>query len=122
MKKVKIVFWLLLLGVIVIVVAQNLDFFLKRYAVGIDIGLVSYHTPNLATAIYLLFFFFTGGLIVFLMGLSERFTSKKTIRELKDTIAAENKKVMDLEARLSAIQSGISQGHQVEKQPDSASL
>lgn len=56
MKKVKVIFGLLVLGAIVIIVTQNLDFFLHRYAIGIDIGLVSYHAPNLATVIYLLFF------------------------------------------------------------------
>jgi uncharacterized membrane protein YhiD involved in acid resistance len=94
MTKVKVIFGLLVLGAIVIIVTQNLDFFLHRYAIGIDIGLVSYHAPNLATVIYLLFFFFAGLLFALLMGLSERFRSRKAIRELNETLAAETKKVI----------------------------
>jgi hypothetical protein len=123
MKKVKIVFGLLVFGVIVIIVSQNLDFFFRRYAIGIDVGVASYHTPNLATVIYLLFFFFAGLMIAFLMGLSEKFRSKKIIRELNDTLALEKKKVMDLEAELAAIKGRVSQEYPIdaEKQPDIAS-
>jgi hypothetical protein len=109
MRKVKIVFGLLVLGVIVIIVSQNLDFFLRRYAIGVDIGLVSYHTPDFTTVIYLLFFFFAGLLIAFLMGLSERFRSRKSIRELTEALDAEKKKVVELDAKLASVQSGLTQ-------------
>ena len=120
MRKLKIVFGLLVLGVIVIIVSQNLDFFLQRYAIGIDIGLVSYHTPNLATVIYLLFFFFAGLLIALLMGLSEKFRSRKAIRELTETLAVETKKVIELEAKLVSAQVVQNQSHyaDMEKQTD----
>jgi hypothetical protein len=120
MKKVKIIFGLLVLGMIVIIVAQNLDFFLQRYAIGIDIGLVKYHTPNLTTIIYLLFFFFAGLLIAFLMGLSERFKSKKSIRELTEILAFEKKKVMEIEAKLASAGTGQRQDRyaDTEKQTD----
>jgi len=109
MRKVKIVFGLLVLGVIVIIVSQNLDFFLRRYAIGVDIGLVSYHTPDFTTVIYLLFFFFAGLMITFLMGLSERFRSRKSIRELTEALDAEKKKVVELDAKLVSVQSGLTQ-------------
>jgi hypothetical protein len=122
MKKLKVIFGLLVFGVIVIIVTQNLDFFLQRYAIGIDIGFVSYRTPNLATVIYLLFFFFVGLLIAFLMGLSEKFRSRKAIRELTETLAAETKKLMELEAKLVSAQAVQAQNHyvDVEKQTDTA--
>ncbi len=104
MKKIKILFGVLVVGAVIVVVAQNLDFFLQRYAIGFDIGLVKYQTPNLAVMIYLLFFFFAGLLIAFLMGLSEKFQSKKSIRELTEILAAEKKKNLELEAQLAAIQ------------------
>jgi hypothetical protein len=120
MKKLKVILGLLVLGVIVIIVTQNLDFFLQRYAIGIDIGLVSYHTPNLATVIYLLFFFFAGLLIALLMGLTEKFRSRKAIRELTETLAAETKKVIELEDKLSSAQVVQTQNHYagVENQTD----
>ena len=114
MKKVKIVFGLLVLGVIVIVVAQNLDFFLQRYEIGIDIGLASYHTPNFAIIIYLLFFFFAGVIVAFLMGLSEKFRSKKLLREVNETLAAEKKKTVELEAKLTSVQARQSQDQYVD--------
>jgi uncharacterized integral membrane protein len=120
MKKVKIVFGFLVVGVIVLVIAQNLDFFLQRHVIGINIGLASYHTPEWATIIYLLFFFFAGLLIAFLMGLSERFRSKKTIRELNDMIAVEKKKKGELEAELASAKAAWAQNTQADgqKQPD----
>ncbi|MCU0597717.1 MAG: hypothetical protein MUE70_00480 [Desulfobacterales bacterium] len=109
MRKVKIIFGLLVVGMIVVVVAQNLDFFLRRHAIGVDIGLVSYHTPDFSTAIYLMFFFFTGLMIAFLMGLSERFRSGKAIRNLTEALDAEKKKVAELDAKLTSAQSRLTQ-------------
>jgi hypothetical protein len=120
MKKVKIVFWLLVLGVVALVIAQNLDFFLQRQEIMINIGFVSYHTPNWAMAIYLLFFFFAGILVAFLFGLAEKFRSKKSIRVLTENLDAEKKKVLELDAKLAAIRNTRSQDiySDTKKQPD----
>jgi hypothetical protein len=62
-------------------------------------------------------------MIAFLMGLSEKFQSKKIIRGLSEALDAEKKKVMELDARLASAQTGMSQIRYdvADKQSDAAS-
>jgi hypothetical protein len=100
MKKIRIVFWLLVLGLAGLAVYQNLAFLLKPYPIKFDIGLVAYHTSDLPVAVYLLAFFFAGVLISLFFSLSHRYRARKTIRNLTDEVNAERKRVSELETEL----------------------
>ncbi len=108
MKKIKIVFWLLVLGLAGLAVYQNHTFLLEKYEIRIDLGLVDYHTSNLPVVVYLLAFFFAGILFSLVFSLSHRFRARKTIRSLTDEINAEKKRASELEARL--VSSGVQSG------------
>lgn len=102
MKKVKIVFGLLVLGLIGLFVYQNLGFLLQRHDIGINIGLADYHIKNQPMAIYLLAVFFVGLLTAFSFSLAGKFKSKKAIRDLTRQIEAEKKRAQELDARLAS--------------------
>lgn len=106
MKKVKIIFGLLVLGLVALFVYQNLDFLLERRDIGINIGFVDYHIQQQPLAIYLLVFFLAGLLTAFSFSLAEKFKSRKTIRNLTGEMEAEKKRVQELEAKLTAATGG----------------
>ncbi len=112
MRKVKLAFWLILLGLLGLVFWQNQTFFLEKRGIGIDYFIGSYHTPELQIALYFLIFFLVGLLVSYFSSLSERFVARKTIRKLNDELANARKKVSDLEAGIASQQAADSNAGQ----------
>lgn len=104
MRKVKLAFWLILLGLLGIVFWQNQTFFLEKRGVGIDYLIGNYHTPELQIALFFLIFFLAGLLMAYFSSLSERFVARKTVRKLNDELTQLKKKNSDLEASLASRQ------------------
>ena len=102
MKKVKLAFWLILLGLLGVVGWQNRPFLLDKQGIEIDYFFNSIHIPELQIALYFLIFFLVGLLISYFSSLSERFVARKTIRKLNDELAAARKKNADFEASLAS--------------------
>jgi len=102
MKKVKLAFWLILLGLLGVVFWQNRPFFLDKQGIEIDYFFNSIHIPELQIALYFLIFFLVGLLISYFNSLLERFVARKTIRKLNDELTTEKKKSSDLEASLAS--------------------
>ena len=102
MKKVKLAFWLILLGLLGVVGWQNRLFFLDKKGMEIDYFFGSIHIPELQIALYFLIFFLAGLLISYFSSLSERFVARKTIRKLTDELTTEKKKSSDLDASLAS--------------------
>ena len=100
MRKVKLVFWLILLALLGLVFWQNQAFFLEKKGVEIDYFVGNYHLPALQIALYFLIFFLVGLLISYFSSLSERFVARKTIRKLNGELTDAGKRIADLEARL----------------------
>ena len=83
MKKVKIVLWIIFLGLIAIIFFSNKDYFLAKQGVQINLLFTEpFKIKELPNAIYFLVFFLVGFLIAYFISLSERFKSKKTIKNL----------------------------------------
>jgi len=83
MKKVKVVLWIIFLGFIAIIFFSNKDYFLARKAFQINLLFTEpFQIQELPNAIYFLVFFLVGFLIAYFISLSERFKSKKTIKNL----------------------------------------
>jgi hypothetical protein len=94
MKKVKIAFWLILIGFLVLLGYQNWDFFMEPNALRINLLMVQYDTPQLQNAIFFLVFLFAGLLISYFITLFERYKSKKSIKTLKAALEM-NQKLLD---------------------------
>ena len=83
MKKVKIVLLIIFLGFIAIVFFSNKDYFLLKQGIQINVPFTEpFQLQELPNAIYFLVFFLAGFLIAYFISLSERFKSKKTIKNL----------------------------------------
>jgi hypothetical protein len=97
MKKIKIVFWALLVAFVAILGYQNQEFFLYRGRLDLNLGVAGpYTTPELYNAVLFLAFFVAGFLIAYFSGLFERFRSGKVIKQLNAAIEAQKKEIDSL--------------------------
>ena len=103
MKNAKIAFWVILSAFIGLILFQNREFYMSEHSLGIDLMFFKYHTPEVPNAILFLGFFFAGLLISYFFSLLERFTSRKTINNLSDSLRASEKILEDLKAENGAL-------------------
>ncbi|MBW1841608.1 MAG: DUF1049 domain-containing protein [Deltaproteobacteria bacterium] len=107
MKKVKIAFWVILVCFIGLLFFSNKDYFLTRQALSLKLPfLETYHAPELENAIYFLAFFLSGFLIAYFFSLSDRFKSKKKIKNLNATAAAQQTESSTLKSELETLKGG----------------
>ena len=104
MKKVKLAFWLILVGLMGIVFWQNQAFFLTTKKIEINYFVDTYQSPELQIVLYLLIFFLAGLLISYFHSLSERFATRKIIKKLNEELAHAGIKISELEATASSQQ------------------
>ncbi|MBS3757158.1 MAG: DUF1049 domain-containing protein [Desulfobacterales bacterium] len=107
MKKVKLVLWLAVLGLIALVVYQNLKFLMTPQKIEVNLWIQQY-SAELNIGVILLGLFLAGLLVSYFLSLAQRFRTRKTIRKLNEALDAERKKVADLESRLGGKEAGSS--------------
>lgn len=104
MKKVKLLLWLVVLGLIALGVYQNLPLLKEQVALKLNLWVFGPFQAELRFGVLMLGLFIAGLLIAYFFSLAHRFKTRKTIRKLNESLQAEQKKVAELESRL---------GHQV---------
>ncbi len=102
MKKIKYLLWLAIIGLAALAVFQNKEFFIVQRSFGIDLYFFSYDSPELPTAVYYLAVFLIGFLVSYFSTLPHKFRSRRTVRQLNEKIAADEKKIARLEKELAA--------------------
>jgi len=102
MKKTKLIFWLVVFGLIGLLLFQNRDFYLARQSIGIDLLVFEYASPPIPNAVLFVAFFFAGLLITYFVNLMERFKSRKAIKELTAAVASKQQTIADLRQQLAA--------------------
>lgn len=105
MKKVKIILWIIFLGFIAIIFFSNKNyFFYTKQSMKI---LVPFNEPyifkELPNAIYFLIFFLAGFLIAYFISLSERFKSKKTIKNLNAAATSQLEEISTLKKEVDSL-------------------
>lgn len=107
MKKLKIVLWLIIIGVIAIIFFSNKDYLLAKQALQIDLLYADpFYTMPLPNAVFFLVFFLTGFLIAYFISLSGRFKSKKTIKNLNAAATSQLEEIAALKNELESLKSG----------------
>lgn len=86
MKKVKYLFWIIIIAFIAVLVYQNKEFFLTKYILHIDVGFYSDSTPEIYNLVIIAAFAAVGMLIVYISSLFQLFKARKTIKALQNTI------------------------------------
>ena len=107
MKKVKIVLWVIFLGFIAIIFFSNKDYFLAKQGIQINIPFSEpFQLQELPNAIYFLVFFLAGFLIAYFISLSERFKSKKTIKNLNAAATSQLEEISKLKKEIDSLKAG----------------
>jgi len=110
MKKLKIVLWVIIIGIIAIVFFSNKEYLLAKQ--GLQIGFLygePFYSVELPIAVFFLVFFLTGFLIAYFISLSVRFKSKKTIKNLNAAATSQLEEIAALKKELESLQSGSSE-------------
>ncbi len=105
MKKVKIVFLLIILIFVGIVIFQNKAFFMAEQSLVINLMFVEYTMPEIANIVLFLTCFFIGLLIGYFYFIFIRFKLNKTIRRLNSTINSHQEIISDLEKDAGSLKS-----------------
>jgi uncharacterized integral membrane protein len=106
MKKIKIALWIILLGFIVIIFLSNKDYFMAKQGIQINIPFTEpLQIQELPNAIYFLVFFLAGFLVAYFISLSERFKSKKTIKNLNAAATSQLKEISVLKKEVDSLKS-----------------
>ena len=110
MKKVKIVFWLILivliLGFVGLIGFQNWEYFRAKQSLALELTFpvtYNYQTPEILNAIYWIVCIAVGFLVAYFLGLLKQFRQHKTIKNLNNTIALHLEKINGLENELSSL-------------------
>lgn len=98
MRNIKLVLWLVVIGLVALVVYQNSIYFTQHQVFALDVPFVARHfeTPSLPNAVFLLFFFSLGLLTSFFLGLAGRLRTRREMRSLKTAVESQ----MDIIAAL----------------------
>lgn len=106
MKNIKIAFWVIIAGVILLLLFQNQDIITAKQSFKLDLMIADeYHTPELPNGVIYFVCLLTGFFIALFAGLAERFKSKKNIRNLKTANDSQLEEISALKSRLESLQS-----------------
>lgn len=106
MKKLKIAFWAVLLGFLVIVVFQNQDFFLGKQSLRINLLVTDYRTPEIYNLVLSLVCFMGGLLLGSYFVLLDRLRFNKKIKMLKTKNDSHLDKITALQEELDSLGGG----------------
>jgi uncharacterized integral membrane protein len=108
MKKVKIVLWIILLGFLAIIFYSNQDYFLAKQSIQIKIPHIATKSfKEMPNVVYFLVFFVIGFLVAYFFSLSERFKSKKTIKNLNTAATSQLQEISTLKKELDALKGSV---------------
>ena len=107
MKKIKILFWLIVIALLALIMYQNQNFLFAEHNLRINLGFYANQTPPVPSIIIFCSFFMVGLLLAYFSTLSGRFKSHRTIKELKQKIALYKEKNVALEKQVQNAKSEV---------------
>lgn len=110
MKKAKVALWIIFLGFIAIIFFSNKNyFFYTKQSMQILVPFAEpYKFKEMPNAVYFLVFFLAGFLIAYIISLSERFKSKKKIKNLNAAATSQLEEISALKKELDSLKGSAS--------------
>ncbi len=106
MKKVKIALWIIFIGFIAMIFFSNKDYFLAKQSLQIKLFVADpFQIEELPNALFFLVFFLAGFLISYFISLSERFKSKKKIKNLNAAATSQLEEISALKKEMETLRS-----------------
>ena len=119
MKKVKIALWVIFLGLIAIIFFSNKDYFMAKHGLQINLYVTEpFYIQELPNVIYFLVFFLVGFLIAYFISLSERFKSKKTVKNLNAAATSQLQEISALKKEVDSLKSSASNSQEAPENQD----
>jgi len=112
MNKVKMIFWLVILGFISLLIFQNQEFFLAKQGLRVNLFFETFHTPDLPSAIFFLAFFLLGLLIAYFLGLYAKFKSRQMIKSLNLKVNSQAETISRIEAENESLKTALTEKNQ----------
>ena len=104
MNKVKFVIGILIIGLLGLIVHQNQELFLNKQSFRLYLFVTDeYQAPDLPNAVFFLACFLIGLLISYFFSLSERFKSKKMIKNLSASVDSHIRELSALKGEVESI-------------------
>jgi uncharacterized membrane protein len=125
MKKLKYMFWFILIGFLVVLVYQNIAFFSSLHSLHINLGFYENSTPEMATGAIIAIFVGLSVLLMMMLYFASRFESyraKKTIKELRTGIEESSEIISKLTAEVEMLKSGGDDASLVDTPEDETDL
>jgi len=107
MKKIKIAFWIIPIGFLVLVGYQNKAFFQETRSLSVDLAFTAYQTPELQIWIFFLALFVFGILLTYLFGLPGKFRAGKSIKTLNGAISSQRSELTALQNEVAAMRNPV---------------
>jgi uncharacterized membrane protein YciS (DUF1049 family) len=118
MNKVKLVLWIVIIGLFGLVIYQNQDFFLSRHSLGLNFYVAAYRTVELPNAVLFAAFFLIGWLVAYIFSLTERYRSSRTIKNLRQKITIQQSAIDALKSDVEALKTDNRPSSHVSEQND----
>ena len=104
MKKAKYGLIIIVVGLISMMIYQNLDYLRETHSFHIEVVFMGkYLLPNISNGAYYTAFFVLGLLISYFFSLSDRFKNRQTIKNLTTTLDSHRGVISSLEIELNSI-------------------
>ena len=86
MRIVKLLVWIIIIGLFGLITYQNWEFFRDKQSLSVNLFFTEYKTPALPIAFLMAFMFLFGWLLAYLAGLADRFGVGQHNKRLRQTI------------------------------------
>ncbi len=105
MKKVKVVVWLLICGILALLIFQNEEHFLNtQQSLRLNLWrLADYQSPSLPLAVYHILFFIFGLVVAYGFSAPSRFKLRRTVKRLTAAAAGREKEILSLKTELAQL-------------------
>lgn len=105
MKNIKLAFWVIFIGFIVLLLFQNQNIIVAKQSFKLDLMVTDeYHTPELSNGIIYFACLLAGFFSAFFAGLADRFKFKKNIKNLQTANDSQLKEIAALKIRMESLQ------------------
>ena len=104
MRKLKYLFWIVIIAVLVLFVYQNSEYFMDEHSISINLYFFEGETAALPNLVYFVAVFLIGFLVSFIMSFSYGYKKRKTIKQLNQKIDSDKKLIDELESRLATVE------------------
>jgi NADH:ubiquinone oxidoreductase subunit 5 (subunit L)/multisubunit Na+/H+ antiporter MnhA subunit len=105
MKKLKIIFWMIIFAILFIFGYHNSEFFMTKHILDLKYGFGEYKTPELPMVVHWIIFLAVAAGVWFIYTLPQKLKAKKEMRKMQNVEMGHLKEIAALRRRIDGFQS-----------------